>query len=98
MLIEVLGPGCKRCLETEQNVRTAVRLAGATADVVHVTDVRAIAERRVLRTPAVAIDGVVKLSGTVPSVPDCVQLLINHLAASEAGGSVNLASGKGTDS
>ncbi len=97
-MIEVLGPGCKRCIETERNVRTAVGLAGVTADVEHVTDVRAIAERRVLRTPAVAIDGVVKLSGTVPSVPDCVKLLINHLAAGEGGGTVNYAADEGTAS
>jgi small redox-active disulfide protein 2 len=83
MLIEILGSGCPKCLETERRARQAVKLAGIEADVAHVTDVRTIAERGVLATPAVAIDGAVKLSGTLPSVPELVTLFINHLAAAE---------------
>jgi len=84
VLIEILGSGCPKCFETERRARQAVKLAGVAADVVHVTDPRAIAERGVMRTPAVAVDGVVKLSGTVPDVPDLVRVLINCAAASEA--------------
>lgn len=86
MLIEILGSGCPRCFETERRARQAVKLAGIEADVTHVTDVRAMAERGVLATPAVALDGAIKLSGSVPSVAELVTLLMNHLAASEPAG------------
>lgn len=86
MMIEILGSGCPRCFETERRVRQAVKLAGLEASVTHVTDVRALAERRILSTPAVAIDGAVRLSGTLPSVQDLVRLLINHAAAADAAG------------
>jgi len=84
MLIEILGSGCAKCVETERRARAAVKQAGVEAVVTHVTDVRAIGQRGVLATPAVALDGAVKLSGAVPSVPELVTLIINHVAAAEA--------------
>lgn len=75
MLIEILGSGCPKCFETERRARQAVKLAGVSAEVVHVTDPRTIAERGVMRTPAVAVDGTVRLSGGVPAVEDLVALL-----------------------
>lgn len=89
MLIEILGTSCPRCFETERRARQAVKLAGIEATVTHVTDVRNLAQRRVLATPAVAIDGAVKMSGTVPSVRELVTLFINHLAASEPDRPIN---------
>jgi small redox-active disulfide protein 2 len=86
MLVEILGSGCPRCFETERRARQAVRQAGLEAEIVKVTDVRALASRGVLATPAVALDGAIKLSGTLPTVQELVTLLINHVAAAEAGG------------
>ncbi len=85
MLIEILGSGCPKCFELERRARQAAKQAGVEATVAHVTDVRAIAERGVLRTPALALDGGIKVSGSVPAVPELVTLLINHLAAAERG-------------
>jgi small redox-active disulfide protein 2 len=84
MLIEILGSGCPKCFETERRARQAVKQAGIEADVVKVTDPRALAQRGVLATPAVAIDATVKLSGKLPSVQELVTLFINHVAAAEA--------------
>jgi small redox-active disulfide protein 2 len=86
MLIEILGSGCPKCFETERRARMAVKQAGIEADVVHVTDVRTIAERGVLATPAVAVDREIKLSGSVPSVAALVTLFINYVAARERQG------------
>ncbi len=83
MLIEILGSGCPKCFELERRARQAVRQAGVEAEVAHVTDARAIAERGVLRTPALAIDGAVAIAGSVPPVPELVTLIINRLAATE---------------
>ena len=86
MLIEILGSGCPKCFELERRARQAAKQAGIEAEVAHVTDARAIAERGVMRTPALSIDGATRLGGSVPSVPELVTLFINHLAATPDGG------------
>lgn len=67
MDIKVLGPGCAKCKKTEEIVREAVAESGVTADVSKVTDMMEIAAFGVFGTPAVVIDGQVKLVGKVPS-------------------------------
>lgn len=75
MKIEVLGSGCSKCQETEKRVREALAKAGLQAEVAHVYDLKAIAQRGVVFTPAVAVDGVVKIAGRVPAVDDLVKVL-----------------------
>jgi len=67
MEIKVLGPGCKNCQKTEKMVQEALSETGVKADLQHVTDMREIAGYGVFATPAVVIDGEVKLAGKVPS-------------------------------
>lgn len=67
MLIQVLGPGCPKCRETEKLVREAVAEAGVSAEVAKVGDFQEMARLGVFATPAVVIDGVVKCVGKVPS-------------------------------
>ena len=55
--IEVLGPGCPKCRTLEKNVREAVEEMGLDADVRKVEAIKDIAARRVLMTPALAVDG-----------------------------------------
>lgn len=70
MKIEVVGPGCMRCITTEKNVNVAVKQLGIQAEVVHVYDVAEFAKKGVMFTPAVIIDGQVKISGKIPSVEE----------------------------
>ncbi|MCE5335836.1 MAG: thioredoxin family protein [Desulfobacteraceae bacterium] len=70
MLIKVLGPGCRKCLETEKLVQEAVRESGCEATVEHVRDIAQIAQHGVFTTPAVVVDGEVKSVGRVPSKAD----------------------------
>jgi len=67
MQIKVLGPGCKKCHQTETVVKEAVAEANAGAVVEYVTDIAEIAKFGVFSTPAVVIDGVVKSVGKVPT-------------------------------
>ncbi|WP_432735038.1 thioredoxin family protein [Maridesulfovibrio sp. FT414] len=67
MKIQVMGPGCPKCAKTEQIVKEAVAEAAVTAEVVKVSDFQEIASFGVFTTPAVAIDGEVKIAGKVPS-------------------------------
>ncbi len=68
--IRVYGPGCMKCQKTEEIVHQVVKEAGIAATVEHVTDMQAIAAAGVMATPAVAVDGVVKLSGRIPRVEE----------------------------
>ncbi|MFC1824480.1 thioredoxin family protein [Thermodesulfobacteriota bacterium] len=72
MEIKVLGPGCRRCEQTEANVRDAVREAGVDAEVEKVTDLKEIARYGVLGTPAVVIGGDVKSVGKVPTKEEII--------------------------
>ena len=67
MDIKVLGPGCPKCKQTEQNVKDAVSEAGIYATVEKITDVMEIAGYGVFGTPSVVIDGEVKSVGKIPN-------------------------------
>ena len=65
MEIKILGTGCKKCLETEEIVREAVAEAGVDARIEKVTDAMKIAGYGVFVTPAVVVDGEVKIAGKI---------------------------------
>lgn len=72
MMIEVLGPGCARCIKTAEILQRAGEELGLEHGedfyVSKVQDLNRIASWGVMVTPAVIIDGVLKMSGRVPSV------------------------------
>jgi small redox-active disulfide protein 2 len=68
--IEVMGPGCPRCDATEKNARKALEELGLEEKVEKVRDVKEYAKRGVALTPAVLVDGEVKVSGSVPTVDE----------------------------
>jgi small redox-active disulfide protein 2 len=73
MVIEILGPGCYRCVQTVQVVQRALeelgKRPGEDVLIQKVEDIRAIAQRRVL-TPAVAIDGRIVCQGKIPTLDE----------------------------
>ncbi|NDV22614.1 thioredoxin family protein [Desulfovibrio sp. JC022] len=75
MKIQVLGPGCPKCAKAEQNVREAVAESGIEAEVIKVSDFQEIAMMGVFSTPAVVIDGEVKVSGKAPSKKEVLKWL-----------------------
>jgi small redox-active disulfide protein 2 len=70
MIIKVLGPGCKKCHETEKLVKEVVEETGSGATVEYINDIAEIAKHGVFSTPAVVIDGKVKSVGKVPAKAD----------------------------
>lgn len=74
-VIEVLGPGCARCLETARVVRHVVDEAQLHCVVQKDESVERMAELGVMRTPAVAFDGRVVLSGRIPKAEEVRTLL-----------------------
>jgi len=67
MKIEILGSGCPKCKATEEIVKKVVKKLGVKAEVGHLYDIDKMAEYGVMMTPAVAIDGKIKIEGKVPT-------------------------------
>jgi hypothetical protein len=67
----------------EERVQRAVVMAGVTAEVEHISDPLQIGRIAVLLTPALAIDGKVRVSGRVPSEAELVSLIMTAAAEAE---------------
>jgi small redox-active disulfide protein 2 len=70
MKIEILGTGCSKCKKTKETIDKVVKQTGADAEVVKVEDIEKIMSYGVMITPAVVVDGEVKLTGKVPDEKD----------------------------
>jgi small redox-active disulfide protein 2 len=66
MKIEILGTGCSKCKKTKEVVEKVLKSTGVEAEVVKVEDIETILKYGVMITPAVVIDGDVKIVGKVP--------------------------------
>ncbi|MHC4521598.1 MAG: thioredoxin family protein [Planctomycetota bacterium] len=73
--IQVLGTGCPKCKKLAENAQAAVNDLGIECDVEKVTDINEIMTFGVMMTPALAIDGQVKVVGKVPSPDEIKQML-----------------------
>ncbi|MGI0489980.1 thioredoxin family protein [Pantanalinema rosaneae CENA516] len=73
--VEVLGSGCQKCQQLERNVRAAIAALQLEAEIVHIKDPIEIAQRGVMSTPALAINGNVRSKGKVISTEE-IQLLL----------------------
>ncbi|MDD3316114.1 MAG: thioredoxin family protein [Methanosarcina sp.] len=76
MKIEVLGSGCAKCNKTKELAEKAVKETGVDAEIIKVEDIDKILEYGVMITPALVIDGDVKVAGKVPSVDDIKKWII----------------------
>ncbi|KKH46260.1 glutaredoxin [Methanosarcina sp. 1.H.T.1A.1] len=70
MRIEVLGSGCAKCNKTKEMAEKAVKEMGVEAEIIKVEDFDKILGYGVMITPALVIDGDVKVAGKVPSIDD----------------------------
>lgn len=73
--IEVLGPGCHNCQVLYEHTRAAAAQLGLECTIDKVTDMQAILKYGVMSTPALVVDGQVKVSGRVPSASQIQELL-----------------------
>ncbi len=64
--IKVLGPGCARCNQLEQDIMAVMDELNLAGNIEHVTDIIAIGEYGVMGTPALILNGKVMAVGTVP--------------------------------
>lgn len=75
MEIKVLGTGCARCQQLEKEVYNALAALDVAADVEKVEDLKKIMAYKVMSTPALVINGKVKLAGRVPKADEIKKLI-----------------------
>lgn len=75
MKLQILGTGCAKCKQLYENVQQAVAGMDPPVEVEKVADIREIMKFRVLATPALAVDGVVKAAGRVLSPEEIGKLI-----------------------
>ena len=80
MKIQVLGTGCPKCKELTKRAEGAIRLLGLDTPVEKVTELSEIMRFGVVMTPALAIDGVVKTFGRVPSEAEIQTIITTALS------------------
>ena len=73
--IKVLGTGCKKCVSLKENVEAALKERGVQADVQKIEDINEIVQFGVISTPALVIDGEVKIVGKVATTQEIIDLL-----------------------
>jgi small redox-active disulfide protein 2 len=75
MIVKVLGPGCRNCVNLERATRQALDELGLDATVEKVTDYPTIVGYGVMSTPALVVDEKLVLSGRVPTAGEVRELL-----------------------
>lgn len=76
--IAVLGSGCPKCIELENNVNAVLKELNINKQVKHITDMAEIASFGVMSTPALVIDDKVVSSGKVLSMEEIKGFFINE--------------------
>jgi len=75
MKIQILGTGCAKCKKLTENARAAADQIGIDYEIEKVTDVNDIMKYGVVMTPALAVDGEVKVTGKVAKVKEVKELI-----------------------
>jgi len=73
--IQILGTGCPKCKKLAENAEAAVKDLGIEYEIEKVTNINEIMGFGVMMTPALAVDGEVKVTGKVVS-PDEIKTML----------------------
>ena len=73
--LQILGTGCSKCKRLTQQVEQAANELGLEHEMVKVTDLQEIISFGVMRTPALAVDGQVKVAGNIPSIDELKRII-----------------------
>ncbi|MCL4797328.1 MAG: TM0996/MTH895 family glutaredoxin-like protein [Bryobacteraceae bacterium] len=73
--IQILGTGCTKCKQLAENAEKAAQELGLEYQIEKVTDINQIMGFGVMMTPALAVDGTVKLVGKASSPAEIKPLL-----------------------
>ena len=73
--IKILGTGCSKCNKLAELSKKAAEENGIEFSIEKVKDINKIMEYGVMTTPALVIDGELKVSGKVPSLDELKEML-----------------------
>lgn len=73
--LQILGTGCPKCKKLAEATEEAAKNLGIEYELEKVTDITAIMSFGVMMTPALAVDGKVKVSGKIPSIAELRTIL-----------------------
>jgi len=73
--LQILGTGCAKCKKLAENTEAAAQELALDYELEKVTDINEIMKFGVMMTPALAVDGEVKLVGKVPSAEEIKSLI-----------------------
>lgn len=73
--LQILGTGCPKCQKLADTAEAAAKELGIEYEIEKVKEISKIMEFGVMVTPALVVDGEVKVSGKVPSVEEAKALL-----------------------
>ncbi len=73
--IQILGTGCPKCKKLAESAEQAAKDLGIAYELSKVTDINAIMGFGVMMTPALAVDGVVKVAGRVPNIEEIKKMI-----------------------
>ena len=73
--IQILGTGCPKCKKLAENAEAAAKELGIEFEIEKVTGINEIMKFGVMMTPALVVDGDVKVVGKVPSPDEINQML-----------------------
>jgi small redox-active disulfide protein 2 len=73
--VQVLGPGCPKCVELAKRTEAAAKALGGDFEVEKVSELSKIMAYGVFSTPALVVDGEVKVVGQVPSVDEIKKMI-----------------------
>ena len=73
--LQILGPGCPRCAKLAAATEQAAKTLGLEYRIEKVTDLSQIQTFGVMMTPALVVDGTVKVAGRVPPVEELKKML-----------------------
>ncbi|MHC4084221.1 MAG: thioredoxin family protein [Planctomycetota bacterium] len=74
--LQILGTGCPKCKMLAELTETAAKDLGIEYEIEKVTDINDIMKFGVMMTPALAVDGQVKIVGEVPSPDEIKKMLV----------------------
>jgi small redox-active disulfide protein 2 len=74
--IKVLGPGCASCEGLAADVKTLVEELGIECEIEKITDINQMLSFGVMLTPALVVDGEVKVAGKRPSMDELKEMLV----------------------
>ncbi len=73
--VKVLGTGCAKCKATYRIIEKVIKKHDLDVKLIKVDDIMEIMNYNILVTPAVVVDGVIKIKGCVPSEDEIEQIL-----------------------